>query len=112
MLPDHRCPRSNAKRTSDEDLFAHDETMASVNELLAPPRASSNRLAVDGTMVGRTLDGRYLMGSLIGQGGFAEVYRATQLSVGREVAIKVLTAKLSTQPELMDRFESEAKIIF
>ena len=96
--------------TSDETFFAHDETMASVNELLAPPRASSNRLAVDGTMVGRTLDGRYLMGDLIGQGNSLRSTEATQLGVGREVAIKVLTAKLSTQPELMDRFESEARL--
>ena len=75
---------------------------------MAPARPLRGNI---GTMVGRTIDNRYLLSKLIGQGGFAEVYSAVQLSVGRDVAIKVLSSSLNDQPHLISRFEAEAKII-
>lgn len=40
-------------------------------------------------LVGTTIDGRYEVGEKIGEGGFSYVFRARQLSVGRDVAIKL-----------------------
>ena len=47
----------------------------------------------------------------IGKGGMGEVYRAHDTRLDRSVAIKVLPAHLSDNPELKSRFEREAKTI-
>ncbi len=53
--------------------------------------------------------GEYEVQSLIGAGGMGEVYRAQDKRLGREVAIKVLPAFLSHDPDRLRRFEQEAR---
>ena len=59
---------------------------------------------------GRTL-GQYRITSLIGRGGMGEVYRATDTTLGRDVALKVLPRELSGDPERAARFEREARVL-
>ena len=47
----------------------------------------------------------------IGQGGMGAVWRATDSTLGRDVAIKVLPAEFSTDSERLARFEREAKVL-
>ncbi|HEY6034270.1 MAG TPA: serine/threonine-protein kinase [Kofleriaceae bacterium] len=61
-------------------------------------------------LLGRELDGRYLVIQKLGQGGMGAVYRGTQLGLGREVAIKVVSAHLVTEPDVVKRFLREAKL--
>jgi len=53
--------------------------------------------------------GRYEVHSLIGAGGMGEVYRAADTRIGRDVAIKVLPADFSDDPDRRRRFEHEAR---
>ncbi len=55
--------------------------------------------------------GEYLLTGKIGQGGAAEIYKAHQESLDRDVAIKILSANLSDDPEIVRRFERESKVI-
>src|SRR3954470_14198160 len=55
--------------------------------------------------------GPYEVVSLLGEGGMGEVYKALDTRLDRTVAVKVLSAKLSSNPELKLRFEREAKAI-
>lgn len=53
--------------------------------------------------------GPYEIVGTLGAGGMGEVYRARDPRLGREVAIKVLPAGYSTDPERLRRFEQEAR---
>ena len=53
--------------------------------------------------------GPYEIVAPIGAGGMGEVYRAHDPRLGREVAIKVLPASVTTNPERLRRFEQESR---
>jgi len=55
--------------------------------------------------------GPYIVTGKIGQGGIAEIFRARQESLNRDVAIKILFAKLCDDPEILRRFERESVVI-
>lgn len=59
-------------------------------------------------LVGKTLKDYYILRRL-GQGAMAEVYLAQQLSLGRQVALKVLNAELARDPVYVERFHQEAR---
>jgi eukaryotic-like serine/threonine-protein kinase len=58
---------------------------------------------------GRILDGRYQLGSLLGAGGMARVYLATDRVLERQVAVKVLRASDAQDPLFVERFRREAR---
>jgi Tol biopolymer transport system component/tRNA A-37 threonylcarbamoyl transferase component Bud32 len=55
--------------------------------------------------------GPYEVLASIGRGGMGEVYRARDLRLSRDVALKVLRAEVSREPDLVRRFEQEAKAV-
>lgn len=60
--------------------------------------------------VGATVGG-YAILEEVGRGGMATVYRAHQLSMSRDVALKVLPSQYLNQPTSLDRFRLEASIV-
>ncbi|MDN3495060.1 Stk1 family PASTA domain-containing Ser/Thr kinase [Planococcus sp. APC 4015] len=57
----------------------------------------------------RVLSGRYRVDEPIGRGGMASVYRGYDLTLGREVAIKVLARDLANDNAFRTRFRLEAQ---
>ena len=55
------------------------------------------------------LSDRYEVGELIGRGGMASVYRGRDLTLGREVAIKILERDLAADATFRTRFRLEAQ---
>ncbi|MGD1148655.1 MAG: protein kinase [Thermoanaerobaculaceae bacterium] len=55
--------------------------------------------------------GPYEILASLGTGGMGDVYRARDTRLGREVAVKVLPADLSRDPERLRRFEQEARLV-
>ena len=55
--------------------------------------------------------GPYEILDLVGAGGMGEVYRARDPRLGREVAIKVLSRDLTSDPDRLARFEREARAV-
>ncbi len=54
---------------------------------------------------------QYEILSALGSGGMGEVYRARDLRLDREVAIKVMAAHVASDPDMRRRFETEAKAV-
>src|SRR5512140_3134521 len=63
------------------------------------------------SLVAGTRFGPYHIESAIGAGGMGEVYKARDTRLDRTVAIKVLPADVSGDPERRARFEREAKTV-
>ena len=58
---------------------------------------------------GSILAGRYRIERVLGVGGMGAVYEATQLNIGRKVALKVVRADLLGDPTMAKRFQREAQ---
>jgi serine/threonine-protein kinase len=61
--------------------------------------------------VGVTLSGRYRLQRLIATGGMGQVWEAVDSRLGRRVAVKVLKAEFSSDPEFVERFRAEARTV-
>jgi len=75
------------------------------NTLFVVPDANSD------PMHGTTLDGRFLIVDTIGSGGMGTVYRGRQLSMDRDVAIKVVRRDLAHNAKVVKRFMREARVV-
>jgi beta-lactam-binding protein with PASTA domain/predicted Ser/Thr protein kinase len=60
------------------------------------------------SLIGQVYDGRYLIERQIGSGGMADVYLATDQSLGRHVAIKILSDRYARDAAFVERFRREA----
>jgi predicted Ser/Thr protein kinase len=70
----------------------------------------ATRPTVADPFLGKELKG-YRIEEVVGSGAMGTVYRATQLSLGRPVAVKVLPPNVSDDPRFVDRFHREAEIL-
>lgn len=59
-------------------------------------------------MVGSLIAGRYRLDGKIGDGGVAVVYKALDISLEREVAVKILRPEMADNEEVLTRFRREA----
>ncbi|HST54392.1 MAG TPA: serine/threonine-protein kinase [Solirubrobacteraceae bacterium] len=83
-------------------LFAADAT--AVVEGVLGGGAQSRRLAATGIIAG------YRIEQVVGRGGMGVVYRATQLTLDRVVAIKLIATERAQDPVFRERFERESRI--
>jgi serine/threonine protein kinase len=93
-----------------------------VQSLLGPERgdfletpaleAAAQLMSTSGAsaFTGRTI-GVYQVQALLGAGGMGEVYRARDMKLGRDVAIKILPESFSHDPERIARFRREAQVL-
>ncbi|HPS42068.1 MAG TPA: serine/threonine-protein kinase, partial [Anaerolineaceae bacterium] len=55
--------------------------------------------------------GKYELHEQLGRGGFGTVYRAIDTTLDRVVALKILHPQLTTDPDFLERFRNEARLV-
>jgi serine/threonine protein kinase len=100
---DEMCAGDDAMRREVQSLLAHLARADAVGFGTHTPRVAPASLA-PGTSLGP-----YRIQELIGAGGMGVVYRARDLQLKRDVAIKVLPGDLAGDPDRLRRFEQEAR---
>ena len=68
-------------------------------------------MAALGPLSQQTLGGKYLLGELLGQGGFGAVYKAQHLLLNRPQAVKILLEQHFASPKFRERFVREAQTL-
>lgn len=63
------------------------------------------------TLLGTTLNGRYRLEARIGAGGMSTVYRATDETLQRQVAIKLMHREIASDSDQLERFRREARAV-
>jgi len=59
--------------------------------------------------LGTLLGGRYRLDQVLGQGGMATIFQATDAKLDRQVAVKVLRPEFGTDAQFVERFKHEAQ---
>ncbi len=88
--------------------FANSETRQAPLEQLGATSAPPPVAAPD-ALVGKVIDGRYLIEGVLGQGGMGLVYRARHKMIDKRVAVKVLRGEMQNDAEVAQRFLQEAR---
>jgi serine/threonine-protein kinase len=76
-----------------------------------PPPRSEGKTAIASLhgLLGRTIDGKYIVRSVLGEGGMGTVYEAEHITLGRAVAVKVLHPQQARKKVAVKRFHMEAR---
>jgi serine/threonine-protein kinase len=114
-----RCGDDRALQADVESLLAADRARGSLLEQPLSPSLRAFALgAVEGkhglrahSLVPGTQLDTYRIAGILGTGGMGEVYRAHDVTLGREVAIKVLPDHRVSDPEYRARLELEARLL-
>jgi hypothetical protein len=105
------CGQCRAEVGDDERFCSSCGTAVSATGA-ANPSAGSGELplvAEPDTNLGRTVGGKYRIDALLGRGGMGRVYRATDLTLDRPVAVKMLESGLLEDANMSRRFQREAR---
>jgi len=73
------------------------------------PAATSGQISSLMTRLQRIVEGKYKLEKLLGKGGMGAVFLARDLTLDRDVAIKVLPPDVSQDEHVIKRFQQEAK---
>lgn len=95
----------NGVKISTETMLAFGDTIRAGESLFSFQSDSDKS---EGQLAGQKLGGYHIQ-TRIGVGGMGEVYKATQMALGRTVALKILTPDLTNDRSFVERFLSEAR---
>src|SRR5262245_17224341 len=98
-----------------EQVAAHVSDCESCRQRMSPLTRSAThdgerRVAGAGFSTGEVLAGRYRVESFIARGGMGEVYRAHDLELGQDVALKTLTGERASDMRAVERMRREVQL--
>jgi tRNA A-37 threonylcarbamoyl transferase component Bud32 len=111
-MTEHQCPTCGKHLDGNVRFCPEDGTplteTAAASGLRTPHTSSATQRAI--LTLPTVIGNRYKLTEARGGGGMAKVYRATDLTLEREVAVKLINPELRLDPEFDARFQREARI--
>jgi serine/threonine-protein kinase len=113
----HRCGKpvaeanADARKESDPAVSVLEETELASTEAARAAAVAAGMTLPPMRLPAGTVLSVYRVESVIGEGGMGVVYRARDLALGRDVAIKCLHMNLVGDPEIRRRFVREARVL-
>ncbi|HET8676999.1 MAG TPA: protein kinase, partial [Blastocatellia bacterium] len=105
----HACAGDEDLRREVESLLASHDPSDNFIESLAPDLAAGLLAERHARLAAGQSIGHYKVMALLGAGGMGEVYLTEDTRLGRRVALKLLPAQFTTEPDRLHRFEREAR---
>jgi len=96
-----KCPKCETRLDVDSEYADKDLVCPQCQTIIRVPR----RILGPGITIGG-----FRIKKLLGKGGMGEVYLASQLSMDRDVALKILPSHLTVQEDLLQRFLNEVRV--
>jgi serine/threonine-protein kinase len=104
------CAGDDALRREIESLLAQEPGVESFMEVPVMHSGAASDVDPPRIAAGQSI-GPYQVASWLGAGGMGEVYRARDMKLDRDVALKVLPGSYAQQPDWLARFRREAKVL-
>ncbi|HEY9788193.1 MAG TPA: serine/threonine-protein kinase [Candidatus Obscuribacterales bacterium] len=103
-----RCPACGKQYTEENNFCSVDGAKLTVD---AKRTHAELKAAVPAyRLLGKTVGGKYVINSILGEGGMAVVYQAFDCLIERDVVIKVMKAWLASDEKANERFKRECKL--
>jgi tetratricopeptide (TPR) repeat protein len=110
-IPDKRCAGDEGLRSKVEALLtSHQQTRSSIETSIAGLATSLITKEQADLLIGQTI-GHYKISKPIGAGGMGEVYLASDVTVGRNAALKLLPPHLTGDTDRLKRFQQEERAV-
>jgi serine/threonine protein kinase len=100
----------NAVSAFSQTLDANSESYSGSSDA-QPSHSSSDDDHIADPLLGMVVADRYCIRELLGRGGMGIVYQVEHTSLGKLLAMKLLTGELSTNKEVVRRFKQEALVV-
>src|SRR5262245_57957688 len=107
-----QCPKCHQNLDDGIRFCPYDGTplIDTASTISTPTPTAAHRQAAKELELPTTVGNRYRLDKLRGGGGMAKVYKATDVTLDRVVAVKLINAELRAESEFDARFQREAKI--
>jgi serine/threonine protein kinase len=81
--------------------------MVNAVDAIAAPESAFRGDSMDHGIIGKVID-NYRLTGVLGRGGMGVAYKATEVRLDRDVAIKMMDVRLASEAGFLKRFQSEA----